>query len=519
MAPPLTRPARLALSLLVLLGAVLVLVARKRAGPAPVDELDVQDQPTDPPRHHPLLVWSTWYGRTDFWEGRRIDYCGTGKPACVATHDRNKLPHSEVVLIHNADYNAKDLPPRQKGKPWVVFGRDAPIDNPWQTDAQNMRQFDLSMTHRTDSDFPIPWFSRPLVDEALRPLNEKRIRGKFSRWYDLPPIVWAENDCTAPNKYPALVRELNKHMPVHSYGECVNTLPAGRDLAQAEDHVRMIEPYKFALITEYANCDGFVQDKLMRAFRAGVVPVVDGPRNYSAIAPTPKAVIHVDDFPNLAALAAYLTRAANNRTLYLEHLDYRQNRTNVSPAWRKYWGSIMDRGEWSGWCRLCNFAVRRQFAHLRRAFPDRQSFVRAFRYRLSDQMTWHDADPRQPPSPHVLAFLNSIPDPAPADSAVVDRRDPVASIRSEFTVQFPDQSCVAGKWAALDVKQKIEKEKAALLETWHARDAKASGAAKNQHDESDAAAAPGSAPSEDHAAGIGNERHARGSWMDGGALL
>ncbi|ORZ35392.1 hypothetical protein BCR44DRAFT_53390 [Catenaria anguillulae PL171] len=464
----LTRPCRFILSALLATAAALVLFHRHRSSSFSIDEWDRDDAATDPPRHLPLLIWSNWYGWKDFWEGRGIDYCGTGKPACIVTHDRSMLEHSPVVLFHNADFNPKDIPKREKGKPWVLFGRDAPIDNPWQLDPHLMRHFDLSMTHRTDSDFPIPWFDRSLVDEALRPLDDKRIAAKFSRFYDLPPLVWAENECNPPSRYPALVRELQKHVPMHSYGECENTLPKGRDFRQAESHVRVIEPYKFVLVTEYATCDQFVQSKLMNAFRAGIVPVVDGPSNYSQIAPSPNAIIHVNDFASLADLAAYLVKAANDKQLYLKHLDYRtpEGRTSAAQAaWRKFWGVTMERGEWSGWCHMCAYATRRHFAKLRRVFPDHKAFVRAFQYRLTDQMTWHDRDPRLPPSPHVVSFLQSIPEPGNSGYDD-DPEDGLAKIKSEFSVQAADQSCVVGKWAELDVSQRVHANRTLVAKLW-----------------------------------------------------
>ncbi|KNE62393.1 hypothetical protein AMAG_07615 [Allomyces macrogynus ATCC 38327] len=455
---------RAVLSALIATAALIALIVRRHQLSSSWDEYDEEIADADdgdgpaPPRIQPILVWSPWYGRNDFWEGRRIDYCGVGQPACVVTHDRSKLAHSSVVMFHNADVNSYDLPPREKGKPWILFGRDAPMNNPWQTEPEHMRLFDLTMTHRTDSDFPIPWFDKSLVENALRPLDKARIFGKFNKWNDLPPIVWIEDDCTPPSQFPALVKELMKHVKIHSYGKCLNTLPSGRDLEQAESRTRLVEPYKFMLVTEYRNCAGFVQDKLMEAFRAGVVPIVDGPRNYSAIAPTPKAILHVDDFKSIADLAAYVTRVSKDRAAYLAHLDYRIHRKTVPAAWRQYWSTTMEKGEWSGWCHVCRFAVERQFEQYRAAFKDHASFVRAFRYRLSDQMTWYDADPRAPPSEHVIAFLDGIK-PPPTD--VVDARS-MGAVHAPFKVQWPDQTCVEGKWAALAAKQEIETKLAAV---------------------------------------------------------
>jgi hypothetical protein len=226
-------------------------------------------------------------------------------------------------------------------------------------------------------------------------------------------------------------------------------------------------------VTEYQTCDGFIQDNLLEAFRAGVVPIVDGPRNYSMVAPSKNAIIHVDDFPNISDLAAYIKRASEDIALYRKHLDYRSVRPKdlanspgssspkftkrpssplIPQEWKTYWTTYMERGEWSGWCHLCRYATTRTFSRYRLAFPDHESFIRAFRYRLSNQMTWYDADPRLPPSDHVLKFLESIPDPAKNNS----HQGSPNAIHSEFKVRQPDQSCVVKKWAPLAVDQILE---------------------------------------------------------------
>ncbi|KAI9223363.1 hypothetical protein BC828DRAFT_265280 [Blastocladiella britannica] len=82
--------ARLLLGALLLTSALVLLEHRRRALllPTTLDHDDHDDKPGDPPRRMPLLVWSKWYDNTHFWEGRRIDYCGAGRPACIVTHDR-----------------------------------------------------------------------------------------------------------------------------------------------------------------------------------------------------------------------------------------------------------------------------------------------------------------------------------------------------------------------------------------------------------------------------------------------
>ncbi|KAI9223364.1 hypothetical protein BC828DRAFT_376093 [Blastocladiella britannica] len=328
-----------------------------------------------------------------------------------------------------------------------------------------MRHFDMSMTHRTDSDFPIPWFGRSLVDEATRPLLDRRVEGKFGRWYDLPPVVWAENDCSPNSRYPAIVRELAKRLPIDSYGGCLRNVTDGRDYGDSEYHDRLIEPYKFLLVLEYATCDGFAQDKLMDALRAGIVPIVGGPRAaYANIAPSPNAFIYMDEFRTLDDLASYVKLAANDRSLYMTHLEYRnpnRTRTDEDKAWRRRWRSELPRGEWSGWCNLCETATRMHFATLRTAFDSQDAFVRAFRHRLTDQITWHDTDVRVPPSPYVIKFLKSVPDP--------DLDEDRAQLRAPYMVQQPDLSCENGKWAALDAQHKLEDERATIEREWLAK--------------------------------------------------
>ncbi len=85
----------------------------------------------------------------------------------------------------------------------------------------------------------------------------------------------------------------------------------------------LVKQYKFAFAWENANCDGYVTEKLARVFEAGVLPIVDGPEDYSPFIPSNRSVIRVDSFSSPKALANYLKMLANDDDLYRQHFDYK----------------------------------------------------------------------------------------------------------------------------------------------------------------------------------------------------
>ena len=114
----------------------------------------------------------------------------------------------------------------------------------------------------------------------------------------------------------------------------------------------------------------------MNAFAAGTIPLVDGPKDYTAFSPTQKSVIRIDDFASPAALAAYLHGLAANNTAYEEYFEHkRRGKEILSEPFRRLWLRDRQKEAWSYSC-LCRRAqgdLRAQDEQVRaqHAAPDR----------------------------------------------------------------------------------------------------------------------------------------------------
>jgi hypothetical protein len=50
-------------------------------------------------------------------------------------------------------------------------------------------------------------------------------------------VVWIANNCASFNKREKYIAALMKHYPVHSYGDCLRTMP-GKEGKVSEEEVR-----------------------------------------------------------------------------------------------------------------------------------------------------------------------------------------------------------------------------------------------------------------------------------------
>eukprot|EP00658_Telonema_sp_P-2_P079874 TRINITY_DN7840_c0_g1_i7.p1 TRINITY_DN7840_c0_g1~~TRINITY_DN7840_c0_g1_i7.p1 ORF type:complete len:236 (+),score=42.11 TRINITY_DN7840_c0_g1_i7:593-1300(+) len=180
-------------------------------------------------------------------------------------------------------------------------------------------------------------------------------------------IVWIQSNCETTSGREHFVRNLQKHMKVDSFGKCLNNKqwPRGDPSQSAKvDGVQMNDPgstveiigrYKFYIAFENANCVDYVTERLVNAFHAGVVPIVDGPPDYSLYAPTNRSVIQADQFKSVAELAEYLKFLDRNDDAYLEYLSHKRH--GLGEHFRRVW--LRDRREqpWHWGC-LCRRAQR-----------------------------------------------------------------------------------------------------------------------------------------------------------------
>jgi len=264
--------------------------------------------------HVVLLYWSPWFDLVNPFEFPAIS-CANNISVTV-THNRSQIREAAALIFHVRGFNPQDLPPRSTDQKWILDTQEAPVhDAAFMEDFATMRQFDYSMSYHTGADFFHPLW---LYDNYTQ-LVLQRSPVPFEQKAGL--VFFLASNCNSYSDREAYIEELMKYVEVHSYGSCLHNM--GGKTIEEDRTIREMSKYKFYLAFENANCDDYVSEKLANAFRAGVVPVVAGPADYSSFIPNNSSVINARDFPSAKELALYLHRVGSSKMLYDKYLRYK----------------------------------------------------------------------------------------------------------------------------------------------------------------------------------------------------
>jgi hypothetical protein len=208
------------------------------------------------------------------------------------------------------------------------------------------------MNYRLDSDYPRTYFGPKLVKAIQKPYVSLRTRQEGARFKPTARVLWVASNCKAKNNRHNYVQELMKHIPVDSIGGCMRNAPwPNEDLSIVD----VMHQYQFYLALENSNCKDYVSEKLLNVFQAGIVPIVDGPADYSPFIPHAQSVIRLDDFASPKDLAAYLKKLIADENLLQErHMEYRQHHDRIALDFMARWNNPHDSSTPAGGtCRLC----------------------------------------------------------------------------------------------------------------------------------------------------------------------
>lgn len=87
--------------------------------------------------------------------------------------------------------------------------------------------------------------------------------------------------------------------------------------------------YKFYFSIENSNCNDYVSEKIERPYAVGVVPILDGPKDYSRFLATNHSSIRVDDFATPEQLAHHIQELDQDDAAYMKYLDYKNSTTPI----------------------------------------------------------------------------------------------------------------------------------------------------------------------------------------------
>jgi Glycosyltransferase family 10 (fucosyltransferase) C-term len=149
-------------------------------------------------------------------------------------------------------------------------------------------------------------------------------------------VAWFVSNCHSYSGREQYVKELQKYINVDIYGEC-GPLKCANKTHRNDCLPMLATDYKFYLALENSLCLDYVTEKFYSALTSLVIPIVNGPVDYSQFAPE-GSFIHIRHFESAKHLAQHLNYLDSNQTAFEQYFE-----------WRRFY--VPKRT--SGWCQLC----------------------------------------------------------------------------------------------------------------------------------------------------------------------
>ncbi|KAF9156830.1 Alpha 1,3 fucosyltransferase [Linnemannia schmuckeri] len=288
----------------------------------------------DQPKEYPILWWTTWFGET-LEEGRIINNCGLPY-SCKFTLDRNWYNDSKIIIAHapSFQFDFPYLDDVKSGRKALLLNTlEAPqefqINSKWTDIFTHMWSYSFGTADFIESYFAAGRGRGTFIESILaKPMYTIQEKNAFRK--DLAPIAWIVSNCRARNGRHHYVEQLLKYIKVDIYGKCMTNRewpvhPDGR----AFDAQEVMGRYKFYLSIENNNCDDYVTEKIQRPYSVGVVPILDGPKDYSRFLATNHSSIRLDDFATSKQLALRILQLDRDDAAYMKYLDYKESSTPI----------------------------------------------------------------------------------------------------------------------------------------------------------------------------------------------
>ena len=258
-----------------------------------------------------LLLWNDHWLGNDLGEPISVTTPAGARIELRFTRDREHQSVADAVILHGP--TIRDLPVRRAGQPWVMVSMESYANYPLLAGAEKWGAFDLTMTHRLDSDVPIPYATRKALDGASM-LERPQQQGSAVACFI------ASNPVPARDAY---VRELMEYVPIDCFGACLNNRGFGdvapTGLSRSAEAVHAIASYPFYLAFENSIEQDYVTEKLYRPLSVGTVPVYQGAPNVAAFLPSPDAAIVIDAIAPRELATLLLREAADPALLDRRH--------------------------------------------------------------------------------------------------------------------------------------------------------------------------------------------------------
>ncbi|XP_054711973.1 alpha-(1,3)-fucosyltransferase 10-like [Uloborus diversus] len=277
-------------------------------------------------REYPILLWWTPF------TGESGAFKRCGKEICFFTEQRKYFTDdlTKAILFYGSSFSPTDLPlPRMPYHDWALLHEESPKNNYLFSMEKVMKLFNHTATFRRESDLPLTLQYLQSLDSLKSkkffvPTAVKSLKSK-----ELAPVVYVQTDCNTPSERDSYVEELAKHIPVDSYGKCLQNkeLPPGlTDAASSfnsEAFFFILSQYKFNLAFENAVCRDYITEKLWRPLEIGSVPIYYGSPAVEDWLPNPESAILAKNFASPKHLAEHLLRLKADDEAYERHLEHK----------------------------------------------------------------------------------------------------------------------------------------------------------------------------------------------------
>ncbi|XP_053695473.1 alpha-(1,3)-fucosyltransferase 10 [Sabethes cyaneus] len=281
-------------------------------------------KPLDP--NYRVMIWWTPY------ESNLEYHRKCGQLECRFTSDRKAAsePNFKGYFFYGTKLSIRDLPYRRKEDVWSLYHDSSPKMAPFLLHALDL--FNFTATFSRYSDVPLTLEHITSLEDLI---NYKLMysygeKTAFQHNMKLAPILYIQSRCDTLTGRELYVAELGKHIPIDSYGSCLNnkSFPNGitdksQDASEIKKFYDFVSRYKFLIVYQDLVCDDYISGNLWKSLTFGVVPIYFGATNIKNYLPNPNSAILINDFHSPAELARYIWKVSNNEDEYVSFLKHK----------------------------------------------------------------------------------------------------------------------------------------------------------------------------------------------------
>ena len=246
-----------------------------------------------------------------------------GSDCVYVNANRTTYNDSQVVLFNFHTLDSKDIPKyRPPGQKWIFSMYESPSRTNMKLLSRLRFAFNATMTKMVHADIPIPFETYAAGDLlSLKPSDLEELKTELTVMVNKKSkmVAWFVSNCRTPSAREKYVKKLSKYVQVDVFGKC-GKLNCSQQRSDGMDCDRMLDSeYRFYLSFENRLCEDYVTEKLRRAVRRDVIPIVLGGADYTKFLP-PDTYLDVRNFKSAQHLATYLYNLANRTSSYVDYL-------------------------------------------------------------------------------------------------------------------------------------------------------------------------------------------------------